>query len=178
MMRAWAIGVFSVALICVEAQPQELDSTLQFLAPLLGQTWVGHYVESPEDAHLQHVVRWQAILGGKVVKKVKAVAAIDFCEVSLYYWDAEVSQVSFMSLTNRGQQTHGTVRLDDGRIVMSGDRPDGRSFVLSFEILADGRLRDKFFNVIEGDLQQGHLIEYTPKPGAEYNEALRCEYEQ
>jgi hypothetical protein len=83
-----------------------------------------------------------------------------------------------MSLTNRGQQTHGTVRLDDGRIVMNGDRPDGRPFVLSFEILADGRLRDKFFNVIEGDLQQGHLIEYTPESGEEYEEALRCEYEQ
>jgi hypothetical protein len=178
VIRAWAIGVISLALICVEAQPQELDSALQFLAPLLDQTWVGHYVDSPEDAHLQHVVRWQAILGGKAVKKVKAVAAVDFCEVSLYYWDAEVSQVSFMSLTNRGQQTHGTVRLDDGRIVMNGDRPDGRPFVLSFEILADGRLRDKFFNVIEGDLQQGHLIEYTPESGEEYEEALRCEYEQ
>ena len=178
MIRAWAIGVFSLALICVEAQPQELDSTLQYLAPLLGQTWVGHYVDSPEDAHLEHIVRWEAILDGKVVKKVKAVPAVDFCEVSLYYWDTEAEQVSLMSLTNRGQHTHGTVRLDDARIVMNGDRPDGRSFVLSFEILADGRLRDKFFNVIEGDLQQGHLIEYTAEAGREFDEALQCESKQ
>jgi hypothetical protein len=144
----------------------------------MDRTWIGRYVDSPKEAHIQHVVRWHAMLSGKVVKKVKAVAALDFCEVSLYYWDARDDQVAFVSLTNRGQVAHGSVKPDSGHIVLSGSRATGAPFVLSFAMLADGTLQDRFFNVIDGSLRLGHLIQYTTDSGEAVGSALGCEFER
>jgi hypothetical protein len=161
-----------------QSRGQQLDSTLQFFAPLVGPIWVGQYVESPEEAHIQHIVQWQAMLGGKVVKKVKAVATLDFCEVSLHYWDPGNERVTFVSVTNRGQVATGSVRQDSGHMVLSGDRAVGASFVLSFAVLPDGRLQDRYFNVVDGSLKQGHLIEYSAESGEQARKALECEIKQ
>jgi hypothetical protein len=174
-MRSSAIALFLFTLLCSEAQAQQADSTLRLFAPLMGRTWAGRYADSPEESHIQHVVRWQAMLGGRVVKKVKAVAALDFCQVSFYYWDARDDQVAFVSLTNRGQVAHGSVKSDSGHVVLSGSRATGAPFMLSFRVLADGTLQDRFFNVTDGNLRQGHLIEYMADSSEAVGRALECE---
>ncbi len=83
-----------------------------------------------------------------------------------------------MSLTNRGQLAYGSVKPDSGYIVLSGSRATAGPFVSSFAVLPDGLLQDRFFNVIDGDLQQGHLIEYRADSGEGAGEALGCEFKQ
>lgn len=146
-----------------EGQGQELDSRLKFLAPLVGRDWVGHFVGSA-DSTLTHRVRWEAILDGRAVKRVKTVPQANFTDEGYYFWDWEHSQVAFVSLSNRGQVTHGTVSADEVRIVCRGkwEDADGQhEFALTLEVLPDGRLRDRYENVIDGKRTPGHLIEYS-----------------
>ncbi|UCC71378.1 MAG: hypothetical protein JSV86_13400 [Gemmatimonadota bacterium] len=144
------------------AQAQELDANLSFLKPLLGTTWVGRYVPSDED-DVTHVVHWEAILSGKAVRKTKRVPELNFAEENLYYWDWEENAVVFAGVTNRGQVLRGTIYKEEGLIVLRGawtDDETSHEFALTLEVLPDGRLQDKYYNIVDGAWQQGHLIDY------------------
>jgi hypothetical protein len=160
------IALLSAAMLPVASsggQGQDLDPRLEFLAPLIGTDWVGHFVGSA-DSTLTHRVRWEAILDGRAVRRVKTVPQAGFATEGYYFWDWERGQVTFVSVSNRGQVTHGIVSTDEGRIVLRGVWRDGEGpheFVLTLEVLADGRLRDRYENVIDGKRTPGHLIEYS-----------------
>lgn len=146
-------------------QSQELDSRLEFLAPLVDKEWVGHFVGS-SDSTLTHNARWTAILDGQAVRRVKTVPQAGFTDEGYYFWDWERGHVAFISVSNRGQVTRGTVSTDAGRIVLRGVWQDGEGpheFVLTLEVLPDGRLQDRYDNVINGERRPGHLIEYSAK---------------
>ena len=160
------IALMSAAMLPLAASGghgQELDSRLEFLAPLVGLDWVGHFVGSA-DSTLTHRVRWETILDGRAVKRVKTVPQAGFATEGDYFWDWAQSRVAFVSVSNRGQVTHGTVSTDEGRIVCRGawENADGRhEFALTLEILPDGRLQDRYYNVMNGERHPGHLIEYA-----------------
>jgi hypothetical protein len=157
-----ALTAALLPLVPSEVRGQALDARLEFLAPLIGADWVGHFVGS--DSTLTHRVRWEAIVGGQAVKRAKTVPEAGFATEGYYFWDWERGQVAFISVSNRGQVTRGVVSSDEGRIVLRGswwDSDGPHEFVLTLEVLPDGRLRDRYENVINGKRTPGHLNEYS-----------------
>lgn len=149
----------------LDAQVQELDARLEFLAPLINRTWIGHFVGSA-DSTLTHRVRWDAILDGQAVRRTKFVPEVGFADDGYYFWDWETGQVAFLSVGNRGQVTRGFVVSEEGRVVLRGTWRDAHGvhdFALTLEIMPDGRLEDRYYNIANGERTAGHLIVYSAK---------------
>lgn len=141
---------------------QEPVDILSMFRPLIGRTWAGHFVGS-SDSELKHVIRWEKILNGSVVKSTKTVAALDFQMETYFYWDWEKEHIAFLQLTSRGIFSRGTAGFINGKIELSGTgiKPNGVSeFKQTFEIKSDGSLKDYYYRKENGEWLQGHLIEY------------------
>jgi hypothetical protein len=168
-MAASTIAFTVVLFFSGTALSQEFDEHLLMLRPLAGETWVGHFVNS-SDSGLVHVIRWEPILNGKVVKSTKEVAALDFTMETYYFWDWEKENISFLQLTSRGIFSRGTVTLDEAKITLSGRGIRSKSvsgFKQTFEIQSDGKLQDCFYRKNNDEWVQGHLIEYAKRGGHE-----------
>jgi hypothetical protein len=143
----------------------ELDENLQFLEPLIGKEWVGSYVGS-ESSDIQIVLRFERVLGGRVVRYVREVEAADFSGVTQFYWNPSRREVCFISLNNRGIVGEGVVNAEDDRIVLRGKShwPDKTTeFRTLLEIDPNGTLRDRFLRMEGSEWVQGHLQEFVAK---------------
>ncbi len=133
---------------------------LEFLRPIVGPTWIGHYANE-EDSHLEHVVRWEPALQGQAVRATKHVEGLDFSSETLYHWDPQSQDVAFVSITNRGQLSRGVARLEDGRVVLDGQQMSVSGAVpyrRTYEVLPDGTLTDRFYLEVEGQWVERHVI--------------------
>jgi hypothetical protein len=163
-------AMLTVTVLAGPTPGQELADPLQMLAPLLGKTWVGHYVDSPADQHLTHIVRWEAALDGQAVRQTKEVPELGFSLESFYYWDWERKEVVFLTLTSRGFNSHGVAHSERGSIIMLGlnlGSDSAREFKLRFDLLPGDRLRDRFFLKQDDGWEQRHLIEYAAQISAD-----------
>ena len=155
---------FSLSLLFVTStNAAKLSDHLAFLQPLIGKAWLGHY-DNPEDAHFDHHIVWDPILEGQAVRATKEVPELNFTMETTYYWDPKKEEVNFLSVTNRGQLSSGIVYGTEGRIILLGtniEASGNREFKLSFEVLADGTLEDRFFLKINEKWKQRHLIQYS-----------------
>ena len=167
-LRPFLFALASTAILAVapsDAGGQELDGRLEFLAPIINRTWVGHFVGSA-DSTLTHRVRWEPILDGKAVRRTKSVPEAGFADDGYYFWDWEAGQVAFISVGNRGQVTRGFVASEEGRAVLRGAWRDANGiheFALTLKVLPDGKLEDRYYRVANGEWTQGHLIIYSAK---------------
>jgi len=163
-----SIMVFPILLLLASVGfGQELDEHLHVLRPFTEMTWVGHYVES-SDSGLVHVVRWEPILNGSVIRSTKEVTALSFRMETLYFWDWEKETIAFLQLTNRGTFSRGTAELVENRVTLFGRgiQPNSVSeFKQTFEIQPDGTLHDHFYRREDGEWVQGHKIVYTGEKG-------------
>jgi hypothetical protein len=142
---------------------QELDEHLLLLEPLTGVTWLGHFVESP-DSGLIRVVRWEPVLNGAVIRSTKEVTTLNFRMETLYCWDWEKEEISFLQLTSRGIFSRGTVAIAEDGMTLCGRsiRPNGvAEFKQTFEIRPDGTLHDYFYHRDDGEWKLGHRIVYS-----------------
>jgi hypothetical protein len=137
-----------------------LDPRFEFLESVLGKRWTGRYVPTEPDEQFDHVIEWKPILGGAAIRCTKRVAELDFEMETIYYTEPESNSIAFVSLTNRGQTSRGTVRSEDGGFVLLGSDPR-REFRYTFKVRPDGVLEDRFYLQDDGGWSQGHLIEYT-----------------
>jgi len=156
---ALAVGLLVASVV----SSQEVDEHLLLLEPLTGVTWVGHFVESP-DSGLVHVVRWDPVLNGAVIRSTKEVTTLSFRMETLYFWDWEEEEISFLQLTSRGIFSRGTVAIAEDKVTLSGRsvRPNSVSeFRQTFEIRPDGTLHDYFYRKDDGEWKLGHRIVYT-----------------
>jgi hypothetical protein len=150
-------------LVASVGSSQVVDEHLLLLEPLTGVTWVGHFVESP-DSGLIHVVRWEPVLNGAVIRSTKEVTTLNFRMQTLYFWDWETEEISFLQLTSRGILSRGTVAIAEDKMTLSGRsiRPNSVvEFKQTFEIRPDGTLHDYFYQRADGELELGHRIVYT-----------------
>jgi hypothetical protein len=145
---------------------RKLDSRFDFLEPVIGKRWTGRYVPTEPDEQFDHVISWESILDGRAARCTKTVAALDFEMETTYYRNPASDSIVFVSLTNRGQMSSGTVDSEDGRFVLLGS--DGgaaaaRDSKQTFEVRPDGVLQDRFFLDEGQGWTQGHLIEYVER---------------
>jgi hypothetical protein len=161
-LAASVAAVTTVPLVASVGISQELNEHLQMLRPLTGVTWVGHFTES-SDSGLVHIVRWESVLNGAVVRSTKEVTALNFRMETLYFWDWEKETISFLQLTSRGIFSRGTVEFAEDKATLSGriTRPNGVSeFKQTFKIQPDGTLHDYFYRKEDGQWVRGHFIVY------------------
>lgn len=135
---------------------------LQFLGPLLGQEWVGHYTDE-ETAHFVHEVVWEPLLGGAAVRMTKRVDELDFVMETLYYWNAASSEVAYLSVTNRGQVSVGTAAALGDTIELLGRDLTGEGEVAyryTLRVSGEDLLEDRFYRRAGGKWEERHFILY------------------
>jgi len=138
---------------------QEIEDQLRLLAPLVGETWIGRFVQ-PEGAPSLRLT-WEAALDGHAIRLTKEAPGVDLIAETLYYWDRAENALRFLSLSNRGVVSRGAVTVEDGLIVHVGlqvDRAMVTEYKQTLELLVDGRLRDIFCARTPAGWWQRHLI--------------------
>ena len=164
------VGGCALALIAMlvpfsSSPASELDEHLRFLEPLIGKEWVGGYVGS-DSPGIEIVLRFETILGGRVVRYVREVEAADFSAVTQLYWNPGRGEVCFLGLNSRGIVEEGVVHVTDSKIVLRGKSqwPDRTiEFKTTLEIDAKGILRDTFLRMEGSQWVQGHVQEFIAK---------------
>jgi len=165
---------FTMALVLLAAtfaaRAAELEEHLDFLQPFLNTTWVGGYVDSPQDSDIQVTMRWDPILEGKVVRRTIDVPAIPYAAETYFYWDRQEERVAFLTLNTRGITSSGTAA-KDGRTVTLRGRIFWPERIMEFrtvvEVLADGKLKDLYYRLENGEWIQGHHQEFSAVPPGE-----------
>lgn len=163
--RGYALTLFVLFVLISPSAAVELDTHLQFLEPLIGTEWVGGYVGS-ESPDIQIELRFEEILGGRVVKYIREAEAADFSGLTHFYWNPGKGAVCFISLNNRGIVGEGVVAVEDGRIVLHGKshRQDSTTeFKTTLEIDPKGILKDTFQRLESGAWVTGHFQEFVAK---------------
>ena len=139
-----------------------LSEHLQFLRPLVGRAWVGHYADA-ETAHFVHVLKWESVHGGSSLRMIKKVEELDFAMETLYYWDAHSSNVAYVTVTNRGQVSTGTAVAQGDTIQLLGQdlTAEGQmGYRYTFYVTDEGILEDRFYRPAGDGWEERHLIRY------------------
>jgi hypothetical protein len=158
MIRSYRIlGLVVLAALAAPAAAAELEERLQILAPLVGEEWIGRFQNSEEGSRL--IFQWEVILDGHAVRGLRLVPDHDFRGESIFYWDDGQQAVAYLSLTNNGYVSQGTVVLEDGRIVVEGDQtgPGVEQRVrAAFWIDEGGRLNNQLHTWEDGAWRPAH----------------------
>ena len=141
---------------------QKLDPRFEFLESVLGKHWTGRYVPTEPDEQFDHVIEWEPILGGTAIRCTKRVAEVGFEMETTYYTEPGSDSMVFVSLTNRGQTSRGTVQKEGETFVLLGSDPRSE-FKYAFEVRSDGVLEDRFYRQENGGWSLGHLVEYSER---------------
>lgn len=163
--RAFVLALAIVA-GTASAPAEDLDESLDFLQPLLNKTWVGGYVDS-SDRDLEITMRWEPILGGKAVRRTVDVPALQFSGETYFYWDRNEERVAFLMLNTRGLTSTGTAAQDGRAVTLRGKTywPDRvMDFRAVVEVLPDGKLKDLFYRMENGEWVEGHHQEFVAMP--------------
>ena len=155
------IAMFAI-LLCVShsTQAQDLDEHLHIFAPLVGQTWVGGYI----DHDLEIILHFEPMLQGQAVGYRRVVAELNYSAETRFYWDPRSATIAFHGLNSRGMVENGTVAREDTKVILRGvtQWPDHDvEFKTILEILPDGRLRDTFLRRENGAWVPGHVQEFV-----------------
>lgn len=160
---------FSVLLIlAVSLSPslraEGLDDRLAFLEPLLGQPWQGEFTLADGKRTLQITQTYESLWDGKVVHYTRSIPEFPFFLEGYIYWDVNEQRVCLMSINSRGNADRGVVALEDGKITVSGRTTmNGETYDYrnTFEVSADGRLTDRWFQNQTGSWQPGHVVMFV-----------------
>lgn len=154
----------------VNAQ-SNLSEPLAPLAPFVGKTWKGEFVDSTPEKPMFDVSRWERALNGQAVRVLHSVNDGEYGGETIFYWDREQQRVVFHYFTTAGFYTHGTIEVKDGKMtsreVVTGNANGITEVEATSEFLPDGRLRSSARYLQNGSWVPGHEILYREDPTAE-----------
>ena len=156
-LRYQTVILLFIASLAMPAAATDQEDPLQFLEPLVGERWVGHFRNMDDGPPL--IFQWESILDGQAIRFSRTVPERDFRAESTIYWDEQQLKVAYLSLTNNGYVSHGTVVLEGDRIIVAGDQmgPAGAKKVrAAFWIDAEGRLNNELHNWENGRWEPAH----------------------
>jgi len=146
----------------LNAQEPELRPELELLSPFLG-AWTGEFQQSDERPRVLRT--FTAILGGHAVRETRSVPERGFEAETLFSYDRKSGAVVFLGITNNGYRTHGQITFDGEAFVQTGDQtaPDGSAGAIrvTFQVLEDGSILNRLFNLEDGEWESSHQILYT-----------------
>ena len=160
--------VFALGL-AVAASAQAPIDELAVFEPFANSTWVGRF-QDPRAPRVDHVIEWNAILDGQVVRWTKYVEALGFSMETTFYWDWEIAAVSFVQLASNGSHAQGVAMAEGDRLVLLGvsAQPLGSvEFRQTFEIMADETLEDRYYRRAGEGWAPQHVIVYRRLQKAE-----------
>ena len=160
---------FSVVLLVaaglgLSIRAEGLDEKLAFLEPLLGQPWQGEFSLSDGERTLPITQAYEPLWNGKVIHYTRSLPDFPFFLEGYIYWDANEQKVCLMSINSRGSAGRGIVTLQDGMITVSGRMTmNGKTYDYrnTFEVSADGRLTDRWFDNATESWQPGHVVVFV-----------------
>jgi hypothetical protein len=164
-----ALGLTVAALATAPsgASAQTLAEPLRFLQPLLGREWTGELRSPDGRASYRTTALFQRHFEGTVVKLTTATPEIGASAEGFFYWDREAGRVAVFLINSGGIFQRGYAALEDGVVTVRGTItfPE-RTFEFrnTFELTADGRLVDRWFQNAFGDWRPGHVVELTAAP--------------
>ena len=171
IMRALHIRIAMLALILMSVNggwAQSASSTVilpaQFLAALTDTSLTGHY-QDPETAYINHYIKWESLIEGKVIRQSKEAPEVDFKMETWLFVDQPGYQKTFIQISNRGTVSKGEFAMRDGKLWLEGKTYEGdkmiRRFRQSFEISDSGELVDCFYRFTNDKWTKGHEIHYS-----------------
>ena len=163
-MRVFVVVLLVAAGSSLPPRAEGLHEKLAFLEPLLGRPWQGA-LTSPDGKSTYPITQaYEVLWDGKVVHYTRSIPDFPFFLEGYIYWDTNEQKVCLMSINSRGNANGGTVTLEEGRITVSGRMTmNGKTYDYrnTFEVGADGRLTDRWFQNMTGSWQAGHVVEFV-----------------
>ncbi len=166
----------TVALLAVLLAPPTAGAVtpnehLAPLAPFVGKTWRGEFVDStPEDPRVD-VQRWEWALNGQGIRIVHSLNDGEYGGETMVMYDRERERLIYFYFTTAGFYTTGTIVADDGMFVSHEEvvgSTEGVTAVRSTSrILDDGRLESHSEYLKNGEWVPGHGVVYEEDPTAE-----------
>lgn len=157
------VALIAVASMAVASLAQELIDDPAIFEPLVGTTWSGRF-QDHRVTQAEHVIEWNAILGGQVVRWSKRVEELGFSMETFFYWDSAIGTLAFVQFASNGNHGEGVVEMEDRTLVLIGismHAAGSMGFKQTFEIMEDGALEDRYFRRAEDGWAPQHVIIYS-----------------
>jgi hypothetical protein len=148
-----------------------LSEHLVPLAPFVGKTWRGEFVDSTSEKPMFDVARWEIALNGQAIRILHSVNDGLYGGETILYWDPGQGRIVSHYFTTAGFYTTGTVEVKGaaaiGRETVMGNANGISEVESTSELLPDGRLHAKARYLKNGAWVAGHEILYAVDPQAE-----------
>lgn len=156
------IVLILVLLLNIAAIAQNLDANFKILEPLLGKSWVGELKAPDGSASWKTTREFRALWDGTVIKYTSSTSEINSFAEGYFYWDRTEQKIAVLIVNNKGIYQKGFVTLEDSVITIKGTIafPERTfEFKNTFEITADGKMIDRWFQNAFGSWRPGHVVE-------------------
>ena len=143
---------------------QTADDNLKILEPLLNKKWVGELKSPDGSASFQTSQEFTVIGNGSVVKYTEIIRELNSVSEGYLYWDGEEKEVALFIIDGKGVYRKGFVSIEEGLITVKGviNFPERKfDYKNTFEITADGKMIDRWFQNAFGPWRPGHVVERT-----------------
>jgi hypothetical protein len=162
--RFFSVILLVAVSLSVPLRAEGLHEKLIFLEPLLGRPWQGEFPLPEGKRTLSITQAYESLWDGKVIHYTRSIPDFPFFLEGYIYWDVNEQKVGLMNINSRGNANRGIVTLEDGKITVSGRTTmHGRTYDYrnTFEVSADGRLTDRWFDNATGSWQPGHVVVFV-----------------
>ncbi len=165
-----------VALLALLLQPLAAGAAppnehLAVLAPFVGKTWRGEFVDSTPENPRVDVQRWEWALNGQGIRIVHSLNDGEYGGETMVMYDRERERLIYFYFTTAGFYTTGTIVADDGMFVsheeVVGSNEGVTAVRSTSRILDDGRLESHAEYLKNGEWVPGHGVVYEEDPTAE-----------
>jgi hypothetical protein len=165
-----SLGLVLGGSIVVSAQTA-LSEHLVPLAPFVGKTWRGEFVDSTPEKPMFDVARWETALNGQAIRVLHSVNDGLYGGETILYWDAGKARIVSHYFTTAGFYTAGTIEVKGGTVTsretVTGNANGISEVESTSELLPDGRMHARARYLKNGEWVAGNEIVYAVDPQAE-----------
>jgi len=165
-MKSFLMFVAGVAMTLLAFESpgtcQTAKENLKILEPLLNKKWIGE-LKSPDGSASYKTSHAFTLIGdGSVVKYTGIVLGLNSISEGYFYWDRDEKKVALFIISGNGVYRNGFVSIEEGLITVKGviNFPERKfDYKNTFEMTADGKMIDRWFQNAFGPWQPGHVVE-------------------
>jgi len=174
-MNMRTINIAVISLLVFSCLPlivfgQSPDQNLKCLEPLLNKKWTG-ILRAPNGSEGKISLAFESLADGKIVKFRRDNFERKVFAEGYFYWNDIEKSIAYFSIGTGGNFAEGFVTVEAQLLIIEGKAflqkalppPSGKQsieFRNEFELTADGKLIDRYFQNASGTMQPGHVIEF------------------
>jgi hypothetical protein len=149
---------------------QSPDQELKCFEPLLNRKWTG-ILRAPNGSEGKISLAFESLADGKIVKFRRDNFERKVFAEGYFYWNDIEKRIAYFSIGTGGNFAEGFVTVEAQLLIIEGKAflqkalppPSGKQsfeFRNEFELTADGKLIDRYFQNASGTMQPCHVIEF------------------